>query len=149
VKVIGLRDRDEDDVLLTAIEFPERHRGWRQCRAQGNYQVGRILIRLFRDPWASPNQPPLAPQIHSHWLGEADRIEVEEIEYTKPLPILRVPFMPERPHIEVSLQALLDETYDTGRYPLLVEYDRAPDPPLTPEQQAWAEGVLRAKGLLP
>jgi hypothetical protein len=57
--------------------------------------------------------------------------------------------MPERPHIEVSLQALLDETYDTGRYPLLVEYDRAPDPPLTPEQQAWAEGVLRAKGLLP
>ena len=49
-----------------------------------------------------------------------------------------------------DLQPLLDRSYETGRYGEEVRYDRRqPDPPLTPEQQAWAEGVLRAKGLLP
>ena len=45
-------------------------------------------------------------------------------------------------------QPLLDRCYDTGRYAEEVRYDRPPDPPLTPEQQAWAEAILREKGVL-
>lgn len=44
---------------------------------------------------------------------------------------------------------MLDAAYDRGRYPELVNYREPPDPPLTSEQRAWAEGALRAKGLLP
>lgn len=150
VEVIELRDRDEDDIPLTAIELPERHRGWRQCRAQGNWRLGRILVRLFRDPWAVPGGSPLPPQIVSQRFGECEHIETEEVDYTKPLPTLWVPWLVDGPVLEIPLQPLLNETYDTGRYSYWEEQYREPcNPPLTPEQRAWAEGVLRAKGLLP
>jgi hypothetical protein len=64
------------------------------------------------------------------------------------LPAFGVPLDPGVPPVTVDLQPLLDRAYDTGRYAAEVRYDRPPDPPLTPEQQAWAEGVLRQKGLL-
>lgn len=48
----------------------------------------------------------------------------------------------------IQLQPLLDRCYDNRRYGRQVRYNRPPDPPLTPEQQAWAEAVLREKGLL-
>ena len=38
--------------------------------------------------------------------------------------------------------------YDTGRYAQAIDYRRDPDPPLTPDQQAWADTLLTAKGLL-
>jgi hypothetical protein len=65
------------------------------------------------------------------------------------LPAFGIPLDPDTPPVTVDLQPLLDRAYDSGRYATEVRYDRPPDPPLAPERQAWAEGVLRAKGLLP
>jgi hypothetical protein len=54
------------------------------------------------------------------------------------------------PPVALDLQVVFDRCYDEGPLPDLARYDRKrPDPPLTPEQRAWAEGILRAKGLLP
>jgi hypothetical protein len=64
------------------------------------------------------------------------------------LPAFAFPLDPDVPPATVDLQPLLDRCYDTGRYAAEVRYDRPCDPPLPPEQQAWAENVLRAKGLL-
>jgi hypothetical protein len=71
------------------------------------------------------------------------------IQLADRLPAFGIPLDPGTPPVTVDLQPLLDRAYDTGRYAAEVRYDQPPDPPLTPDQQAWAEGILRAKGLLP
>jgi hypothetical protein len=38
--------------------------------------------------------------------------------------------------------------YDEADYGRIVEYKAPCDPPLTPDQQACVEGLLRTKGLL-
>ena len=59
-----------------------------------------------------------------------------------PLPAFGVPLDPGVPPPVVTLKPLLDRAYDTGRYSQLVDYDHPCDPPLTPEQQVWANGIL-------
>jgi uncharacterized Zn finger protein (UPF0148 family) len=44
------------------------------------------------------------------------------------------------------LQPLFDEVSDTGRHAEFTDHTQRPDPPLTPEQQVLAEGLLRAAG---
>lgn len=65
------------------------------------------------------------------------------------LPAIGIPLDPGVPPVTIDLQPMLDDTYDRSRYPELFDYRQPPDPPLTPEQQAWADGVLREKGLIP
>ena len=65
------------------------------------------------------------------------------------LPVVPVPLDPGVEPVRVDLQPLLDTSYDTGRYAASVRYHLPPDPPLTPEQVAWAADRLRAAGLLP
>jgi hypothetical protein len=64
------------------------------------------------------------------------------------LPAFDIPLDPGVRPVHVDLQPMLDRTYDISRYAMAAKYRRPPDPPLTPEQQAWAEGILREKGLL-
>jgi len=65
------------------------------------------------------------------------------------LPVVPIPLDPGVRPVRLDLQAAFDRCYDEGPFADLARYDRRhPEPPLTPEQQAWAEGVLREKGLL-
>jgi hypothetical protein len=65
------------------------------------------------------------------------------------LPAFGIPLDPGVAPVVVDLQPLLDRAYDTGRYAQGVDYRRELEPPLTPEQRAWAEAVLTGKGILP
>ncbi len=66
------------------------------------------------------------------------------------LPTTGVPLVPGIDPVAIDLQAVLDRCYDAGRYALLAKYGRRePDPPLTPEQRAWADAILKEKGLVP
>ncbi|MDB5312442.1 MAG: hypothetical protein JWO38_6644 [Gemmataceae bacterium] len=66
------------------------------------------------------------------------------------LPTIPVPLDPGVQPVMLDLQTVFDRCYDEGPFADLARYDRRrPDPPLTPDQQVWAEGILRAKGLLP
>lgn len=58
------------------------------------------------------------------------------------LPDVPVPLDPELPPVFVGLQDLVNRCYAAGRYGQVVDYGRPCDPPLTPEQAAWAAGVL-------
>ncbi len=77
------------------------------------------------------------PSHHAAGIKMADR-----------LPSFAIPLDAGVPPVTVDLQPLLDHGYESGKYAMLVDYRDPCDPPLTAEQQAWAEGVLRAKGLL-
>jgi len=81
--------------------------------------------------------------------GSPTRYFARPIKLKERLPIIQVPLDPGVPLVRIDLQPLLDRAYDTGRYRQLARYSRPCDPPLTPEQQAWAESILRAKGLIP
>ena len=80
--------------------------------------------------------------------GSPTRYFARPIKLEERLPTIRVPLDPGVPLVPLDLQPLLDRAYDTGRYPRLVRYHAPCDPPLTAEQEAWAEGILRAKGLI-
>ena len=80
--------------------------------------------------------------------GTSDLYFAAPIKLADRLPAFGVPLVAGEAPVAVDLQPLLDRAYDTGRYAADVRYSRACSPPLAPDQQAWAEGVLRAKGIL-
>jgi len=66
------------------------------------------------------------------------------------LPTIPVALDPGVGPVRLDLQAVFDRCYDDGPFADLARYGRRdPEPPLTPEQKAWADGILREKGLLP
>jgi Protein of unknown function (DUF4058) len=81
--------------------------------------------------------------------GETVRYFAVPIRLTEPLPAVPVPLDPGVPAVSVDLQPLFDRAYDTGRYADWIDYRQLPEPPLTAEQQAWASGILKEKGLIP
>jgi hypothetical protein len=64
------------------------------------------------------------------------------------MPTIAIPLDESHEPVPLDLQPLFDRAYDTGRHRATNYAERKPSPPLTPEQQAWAEGILREQGLL-
>lgn len=82
-------------------------------------------------------------------IGEPDMHHVAAFRLADRLPTIPIPLDHGLPPVPVDLQAVFDRCYDEGGFAKLAKYDRRqPDPLLTAEQQAWAEGILREKGLL-
>jgi hypothetical protein len=48
--------------------------------------------------------------------------------------------------VPLDLQVLVDAAYENGGYDD-IDYRAEPDPPLDPADAAWAEELLRSKGL--
>jgi len=63
----------------------------------------------------------------------------------RPLPAIEVLLDAGVSPVTVDLQAALTEAYEAGRYAGLVDYTLPPTPPLSPEEQAWADGILRSR----
>ncbi len=63
------------------------------------------------------------------------------------LPRVHLPLDAEGGYVPLNLQAAFDRAYDAGPYRRRVDYRRAPDPLLSPEDAAWADALLREKGL--
>ncbi len=76
-------------------------------------------------------------------------VDVYPVRLEAPLPAVRVPVDAGVPDVLIELQPLLDDCYRAGAYHKCVDYREPPDPPLTPEQQAWADAILRERGLRP
>jgi hypothetical protein len=81
--------------------------------------------------------PGKRPSHHAAGIQLADR-----------LPAFEVPLDSDVAPIRIDLQPMIDLAYDRGRYTELFSYRDPCNPPLTAEQQTWAEGILRAKGIL-
>ena len=71
--------------------------------------------------------------------------ELYPIALADRLPTIAVPLRPGEPDVLVDLQSLLDRAYVNGRYDR-TDYARPCDPPLTGDEAAWADGLLRAAG---
>jgi hypothetical protein len=63
------------------------------------------------------------------------------------LPVIPIPLKPDDPDVRLDLQAVLDEAYDRAAYDMEIDYRKEPRPPLDGELAAWADQLLRSKGL--
>jgi hypothetical protein len=64
-----------------------------------------------------------------------------------PVPSFPLPLRTGEAELEVDLQSVLQRLYDRGRYRMQIDYRREPVPPLAPDDAAWADHLLREKGL--
>lgn len=60
------------------------------------------------------------------------------------LPVIRVPLAGNDADVPLDLQAALAKAYDNGAYQYAVRYDRPCRPPLSADDQTWADELIRA-----
>lgn len=63
------------------------------------------------------------------------------------LPRVNIPLLPGDPDVVLDLQKCFDQSYDNGPYRRRVDYMKEPSTPLPPDDEAWANVLLREKGL--
>jgi hypothetical protein len=79
--------------------------------------------------------------------AERPRADLYTIAVRDPLPAIPIPLLPGDEEPRVNLKAIVDRAYDLGSYDLVIDYRAEPVPPLRPEDVAWADSLLREKGL--
>ncbi|MBM4089260.1 MAG: DUF4058 family protein [Planctomycetes bacterium] len=72
--------------------------------------------------------------------------EVYRVPLRERLPIIGVPLRETDADVPLDLQALVDQCYRNGGYDNDIDYGRAPNPPLEPDDQRWADELLRGQG---
>jgi hypothetical protein len=72
--------------------------------------------------------------------------DVYAIRLREPLPDILVPLRHEDQDVVLKLQELIDQAHRNGRYET-TDYQIAPEPPLEPGDEAWADDLLRKAGL--
>ncbi len=147
--------------LVTAIEIlspvnkrrgHEAHAGYlRKRREVLRSEVHLLEIDLLRDGERPPlaEAVPLAP--YYVVLSRVDRrptVEVWPIQIQDRLPILPVPLLEPDPDAPLDLGSAVTAVYERGAYARMIDYGRPPpDPPLSGDQSAWLEQLLKEKGL--
>ena len=95
-----------------------------------------------------PTPPVLPPCDYYALVSRAqDRPELGmwPIGLRDPLPVIPVPLTPPDPDVLLDLQALLHRVYDAAGYAKYI-YAETPQPPLSPDDAAWAQQFVPAQG---
>ena len=157
--------RDDQGRLITAIEFlspanKSRRDGEKkylkkqtevlEARASlveidlvraGHYVLaapeGKVPLAVRNDYLACITLPDLFTQFY----------EVYPLPLRRRLPALPIPLRKKEPRIPLDLQSLLDHAYSAGRYHTL-DYSAPLGVPLSPEDAAWTETLVREAGLV-
>jgi hypothetical protein len=87
------------------------------------FSTYRVTIRLSQDPGA----------LYFFPIRLQDR-----------LPAQVLPLRKGDPEIKLELQTHIDHAYTSGRYDRRIDYTKPCEPPLDPEDAAWADDLLKA-----
>jgi hypothetical protein len=90
------------------------------------------------------NRTPYRVCVRRGW--EPTKAEFYPLPLQKPLPIIKVPLRQSDPDAALELQPLVEKCYQQGRFDEDIDYRKEPDPPLTADEAAWADNVLRQAG---
>lgn len=77
--------------------------------------------------------------------GMRARYELYPRRLRQPLPRIGIPLAEPDPDVVLDLQAVFAHTYDAGSYGQRIVYTQPCRPPLAPEDQAWAEELVRGR----
>ena len=123
----------------------------REVRAAGANLVEVDLTRTGRRILLLPPEriPPSHRTTYQACVFRAAKPNIVEL-YAMPLgrrlPTLAIPLREGDADVPLDLQAIVDRCYRNGRYDDL-NYAAEPQPPLSPNDAPWADGLLRSKGL--
>jgi len=78
---------------------------------------------------------------------ETNQYEVYWLSLRERLNAIRIPLRESDADVALDLQALIDQAYRHGRYEQEFDYRQPPEPPLNAEDAAWADELLRSRGL--
>ena len=165
--LIDVRTGDGDDQLVTSIELLSRSNKRagsegreeyiRKQREMRERRVNMVEIDLLRSGSHTTVVPLAAamkktgPFDYHVCVYRAERpkdLQVYAIRLPQKLPPVSIPLSPGSAGVMVNLQTILDRCFEVGLYSRRVKYAEPCDPPLSPEQQSWADGILREKGWL-
>jgi hypothetical protein len=107
-----------------------------QVLARTTHLVEIDLRRGGRRP-ATPALPPCDYYVLVSRYQDRPRLGMWPIGLRDRLPVIRIPLNPPDPDVPLDLQALLHRVYDAADYGKYI-YVEAPEPPLNPEDAAWA-----------
>jgi len=130
-------------------EYLKKQREFTQARVN---VVEIDLLRAGTHTTASPRQRlerlnggPFHYHVCVTRAGEQPELFGAVFPLDRPLPAVEILLDAGVAPVTVDLQAALTEAYDAGRYADFVDYAQPCTPPLSPEEQAWADGVLRTR----
>lgn len=121
-----------------------RDQYWYKTRHLLNTDTAVVEIDLLRGghrmPWVDMptcDYYALVSRVH-----ERPRSDFWPVGLRDPLPIIPIPLRQGEPEASLDLQSLVHRVYDAAQYHLHI-YDSPPEPSLRPEDQAWAESLIR------
>ena len=86
--------------------------------------------------------------VHISRKGVRPRGHLYPLRLPRRLPAaIPIPLKTGDPDARLDLQALIEQTYDRAGYDLEIDYSQEPEPPLSADMAAWADQMLRSKGL--
>ena len=159
---LEIRTRDGGDRLVTHVELlspTNKHQDRaayvdkreRLMASRANF----VEIDLLRGGGRMPMEdvPPCDYCVVVARPQEQPRLGIWAVGLREPLPTIPVPLLPGDGDVRLDLMALLHRLYDEAGFGLEPYqgrlYAKPPEPPLSAEDAAWAEGVLREAGVTP
>jgi hypothetical protein len=115
-------------------------------------EVHWVEIDLLRAGDPSLTRPAFRPcdyRILVSRAGERARAKYWPVSVRQALPTIGIPLRGQDPDAPLDLNAVLGAAYDHGAYDLSVDYGGEPEPPLDAGDVAWADALLRERGLRP
>jgi hypothetical protein len=76
--------------------------------------------------------------------GLRENYDIYPIHLRDRLPVIGIPLAEGVADARLDLQAVMERTWETGAYDGYVRYDLPCRPPLAPDDQAWADALIRA-----
>jgi hypothetical protein len=137
------------------LDLDRRRAYRRKRRAYRDGGVNVVEIDLIRDgdyivlaPEDQIRPSQRAPYVVSVWRAtQPDVLYAYPCPLHQPLPRIAVPLRPQDADVALDLQSPLDLCYERGRYHARLDYRAEPEPPLSPPDAEWADGLLRSAGL--
>jgi len=113
--------------------------------------AGHLLeVDLLRGGERLPSVQPLPPSdycVHVSRVATRPLGEVYAWSVRDPAPVLPIPLREGDPDVSLDLGEAIRLTYEQSRYDVELDYRGEPAPPLSQEDAAWADALLRAAGL--
>jgi hypothetical protein len=150
----------ETGALVTVIEVLSPTNKIRGARGRTSFMEKRqetlasdvhwVEIDLLRGGVPSVTRPPLRPsdyRILVSRAGQRGKARYWPVSLRQALPVIGIPLRSPDPDVPLVLSKVLKAAYEHAAYDLSINYRQQPDPPLSCEDAAWAERLLREQGL--
>jgi len=102
----------------------------------------RLGVPYYRIPVT--HRTPYQVCVRRGWQPTA--VEIYPVPLRHRLPTVKVPLRKTDTDVPLDLQTLIEQCYHNGGYDADIDYRRPTDPPLSPEDESWADELLQSQG---